>query len=197
MKHVVFDIGGVLIDWQPELAWSDELGIDGARAFMDRIGFEKLNLTCDAGATFAQAAAELADPEDAARLNLYVERYTRTVPNKLTETWDILYALKEAGVAVHAITNWSAETWVEGCKVHPELLQVFETTVVSGQVGVIKPSVEIYRLLCERAGIDAADCVFTDDGLHNCIGAKAAGMDAIHFTGAQALRAGLKQRGLL
>lgn len=197
MKHVVFDIGGVLIDWQPHLAWSDALGVEGAIAFMDRVGFEKLNLTCDAGATFAQAAAEIADPADAALLNQYVERYARTVPNKLTETWDILYALKNAGVSIHAITNWSAETWVEGCKTHPELLEVFETTVVSGEIGVIKPSIEIYRLLCERANIAAKDCIFTDDGLHNCVGAKAAGMDAIHFTSAAALRAGLEARGVL
>ncbi len=197
MKHVVFDIGGILIDWQPHLAWSDELGRAGAEAFMDRVGFEKLNLACDAGATFAQAAAEIADPEDAARLNQYVERYARTVPAKLMETWDILYALKDAGVPIHAITNWSAETWVEGCKVHPELLEVFETTVVSGEIGVIKPSIEIYSRLCERAGIAAEECIFTDDGLHNCVGAKAAGMDAIHFTGAAALRAQLEARGVL
>jgi len=196
MKHVVFDIGGVLIDWTPHLAWSDDLGVEGAKAFMDRIGFEKLNLTCDAGATFAQAAAEIADPDDAARLNQYVERYTRTVPDKLSDTWDILYALKNAGVPIHAITNWSAETWSEGCKAHPELLDVFETTVVSGEIGVIKPSVEIYSQLCKRAGIAPENCIFIDDGLHNCIGAKAAGMDAIHFTGADALRTGLQARGV-
>lgn len=197
MKHVVFDIGAVLVDWDPALAWVDVLGREETDAFLKRINFDKLNLACDAGATFAEAAALLDDPEDAARLAQYVERYTLTVPHKIQGTWDILYDLKAKGIRVFAITNWSAETWPEGCKIHRELAEVFETTVVSGQAGMIKPSVEIYRHFCTKAGVDAADCIFTDDGLHNCLGAKAAGMDAIHFTGPEALAASLKTRGLL
>ena len=194
---VVFDIGGVLIDWQPHLAWADEMDEADARAFMDRIAFDKLNLACDAGATFALAASQISNQDDAARLGRYVARYQHSVPAKITGTWDILHALKDAGTPVHAITNWSAETWPEGCKAHPELLQVFDTTVVSGEVGVIKPSTEIYALLCHRADIAPERCVFIDDGLHNCIGARAAGMDAIHFTGAETLRRDLQARGLL
>lgn len=194
---VVFDIGGVLIDWQPHLAWADEMSVTEARAFMDRIGFDKLNLACDAGATFDEAASQIADPDDAAQLRKYVDRYEYTVPAKITGTWDILYALKNAGTPVHAITNWSSQTWPKGCKVHPELLEVFDTTVVSGEVGLIKPSTEIYTLLCLRADVTPERCVFIDDGLHNCIGARAAGMDAIHFQGPDALRKDLSERSLL
>ena len=67
MKHVVFDIGAVLVDWDPALAWVDVLGREETDAFLKRINFDKLNLACDAGATFAEAAALLDDPEDAAR----------------------------------------------------------------------------------------------------------------------------------
>lgn len=170
---VIFDIGGVLVDWQPHLAWADELGEDGARAFIDRVGFDKINFACDGGARFAQAASLIEDPEDASRVAQYVAQYTRTVPDKLTETWP------------------------EGLKVHPELGEVFGTTVVSGQLGILKPSTEIYKTLCERAHVRPDQCVFTDDGLHNCLGARAAGMDAIHFTGAADLRSNLEKRGLL
>ncbi|MEP4195237.1 MAG: HAD family phosphatase [Aliishimia sp.] len=194
---VVFDIGGVLIDWQPHLAWADEMNTAAAHAFMDRIAFEKLNLACDAGVAFALAASQISDPDDAARLGRYVERYQHTVQAKIAGTWDILYALKDAGTPVHAITNWSAETWPEGCKVHPELLEVFDTIVVSGEVRVIKPSTRIYALLCHRAQVAPERCVFIDDGLHNCLGARAAGMDAIHFTGSDALRTDLEARSLL
>ncbi len=197
MKHVVFDIGAVLIDWDPSLAWSDDLGVDETKTFLKRINFDKLNLACDAGATFAQAADLLADPDDAARLAEYVERFTRTVPNKIDGAWDALYALKDKGARVFAITNWSAETFPEGCKAHPELAEVFETTVVSGEAGMIKPSTAIFAHFCIKAGVEAKDCIFIDDGLHNCLGARAAGMDAIHFTGPDALVAGLKARGLL
>lgn len=194
---VVFDIGGVLVDWAPHLAWEEELGAEGARAFLDRVTFDKINLACDAGARFEQAASMIADPDDAARLVRYVPLYGRTVQNRVAGTWDLLFALKDRGVPLHAITNWSAETWPEGVKVHPELGEVFGATIVSGEVGLIKPSVAIYRLLCERAGVRPEQCVFIDDGFHNCLGARAAGMDAIHFTGAPALEAALKDRGLL
>lgn len=194
---VVFDIGGVLIDWQPHLAWADELGVDGARSFMERVGFDKINFACDAGARFGDAARMVPDQNDAEYLAQYVSRYGRTVPDKISETWDILHRLKRNGVPLHAITNWSAETWPEGLKVHPELGQVFGTTVVSGEVGVVKPSVEIYHLLCDRAEVTPDRCVFIDDGLHNCIGARAAGMDAIHFKDAHTLQTALEDRGLL
>ncbi len=197
LNSVVFDIGGVLVDWQPHLAWSDDLGVDGAKAFLARIGFDKINFACDAGVRFEDAARCVANPDDAARLSDYVARYTRTVQNKIAGTWDILYKLKNNGVAVHAITNWSAETWPEGLKAHPELGEVFGTTVVSGRVGVVKPSVEIYRLLCTRADVSPDTCVFIDDGLHNCLGAKAAGMDAIHFTSPEKLLVDLQDRRLL
>ncbi|MEM9581233.1 MAG: HAD family phosphatase, partial [Pseudomonadota bacterium] len=188
MKHVVFDIGAVLVEWQPELAWADELGLDGSLDFMNRIGFDKINLACDAGASFAKASTEIANPEDAARLERYVSLYHLTVPSKITGTWDCLYDLKDRGVSLHAITNWPAETWPVGVKVHPELGQVFETTIVSGQVGMIKPSVAIFQRLCDRAGVAVERCIFIDDGPHNCVGAQAAGMDAIHFTNPEALR---------
>lgn len=197
MKHVVFDIGAVLVEWQPELAWADELGLDGAREFIDRIGFDKINLACDAGASFASASKEIANPEDAARLARYVSRYHLTVPRKITGTWDCLYDLSDRGVSLHAITNWSAETWPAGLRAHPELGQVFETTIVSGKVGMIKPSVGIFQLFCDRADVPAHRCIFIDDGQHNCIGAKAAGMDAIHFTCPKALRTDLEDKGVL
>lgn len=194
---VVFDIGGVLVDWQPHLAWVDDLGEAETNAFLARIGFDKINLACDAGARFADAAQAIDDPDDAALLTEYVARYTRTVPTKIAGTWDILHRLQDQGIPLHAITNWSAETWPEGLKAHPELGEVFGTTIVSGENGVIKPSAAIYRLLCDRAEVSPQDCVFIDDGLHNCIGAKAVGMDAIHFFDPDHLDVALKARGLL
>lgn len=193
---VVFDIGGVLVDWRPHLAWADELGEAGAKAYLDRIGFDRINLACDGGASFADAADAIADPEDAARLSHYVARYARTVPDKIAGSWDILHTLKDGGVPLHAITNWSAETWPAGLEAHPELGEVFDTVVVSGQVGMVKPGVAIYRNLCERAGLRPEACVVIDDGWHNCLGARAAEMDAIHFQGPDHLRSALHARGL-
>ena len=194
---VVFDIGAVLVDWQPHLAWSDELGEDGARAFMERVGFKALNARADNGERFADLATEIEDAKDRARFASYVTRYARTVVDAVPGTWALLDRLRARHVPVHAITNWSAETWPEGLKVHPRLGEVFGTLVVSGREGVSKPDARIFELLCERAGVSAGDCVFIDDGLHNVEGAKAAGMDAIHFTGATSLEKELVARNLL
>ena len=109
---VVFDIGGVLIDWQPHLAWADEMDAAEAQAFMARIAFDKLNLACDAGATFALAASQIPDPKDAARLGRYVERYQHTVPAKITGTWDISRIWRQtatpfkSGSIQSRITRW-------------------------------------------------------------------------------------------
>ncbi len=198
MKAVVFDIGGVLIDWQPHLAWVDILGSEeAAQAFMERTEFSARNLRADNGERFADLAQELDDPRDQAHFVSYVERYALTVENPIHGTWDVLGRLKAQGTPVHAITNWSAETWPEGLRAQPRLGEVFGTLVVSGQEKVMKPDARIFQILCERAGIAPEDCVFIDDVPRNVQGAKAIGMDGIHFTTPEALEMALTQRGLL
>ncbi|WP_171238927.1 HAD family phosphatase [Ruegeria sp. HKCCA5763] len=198
MKAVVFDIGNVLIRWDPHLAWLHEMGSREAVAeFLTRIDFQDRNLRADGGENFADLASELDDVEDQRRLSVYVERYAMTVPQKIEGTWQLLYRLKEQGTQVHAITNWSAETWPVGVGAHPELGDVFGVTVVSGQEKLLKPQPEIFHRLCERAGLAPENCIFIDDGLHNVDGARAVGMDGIHFTTPQALESALIERGFL
>lgn len=195
---VVFDIGGVLVDWKPHLAWIDELGSDAAVAeFLARIDFKTLNQRGDGGARFADLAAGLPDPDDRRRLGDYVLHYTKTVQEQVPGTWAVLDQLRARSVPLHAITNWSAETWPEGLKAQPRLGEVFGVTVVSGEEGIMKPDLRIFAILCERAGVAPEDCVFIDDGIRNVEGARAAGMDAIHFTDAQALAQALRDRRLL
>ncbi len=195
---VVFDIGGVLLDWQPHLAWIDDLGSrEAVDAFLTRIDFSAKNLRGDGGALFSELAEELDDVDDRALLASYPSRFDRTIQGKINGTWDILRRLKSADVPLHAITNWSAETWPVGVKTHPELGQAFGVTVVSGEEHMLKPQREIYDTLCQRANVAAADCVFIDDSPKNVAGAIAAGMDAIQFTDPEALETALQDRGLL
>ncbi|NOD97285.1 HAD-IA family hydrolase [Ruegeria sp. HKCCD6228] len=198
MKAVVFDIGNVLVKWDPHLAWLEEMGSREAVAeFLARINFPERNLRADGGEMFADLAAELENAEDRQRLSVYVERYARTVPRKIEGSWRLLYRLKEKGTPVHAITNWSAETWPVGVGAHPELGEVFGVTVVSGQEKLLKPQPEIFHLLCKRAGLSPENCIFIDDGPHNVEGARAVGMDGIHFTAPHALERALSERGCL
>ena len=195
---VVFDIGNVLVDWQPYPVWLDELGSRAAvEAFMTRVDFASRNLRCDAGETFADVAAELPDAEDQRLLALYPSRFDLTVQHPVPGTWALVDRLEARGVPLHAITNWSLETWPKGVQAHPRLGQMFQTTVVSGEVQLIKPDTRIYELFLTRAGVQAAYCLFIDDKAENVAAAQAVGMDAVQFTDAAALEDALVQRGLI
>jgi 2-haloacid dehalogenase len=197
-KIVVFDLGGVLVHWDPVLVWLPELESEEAvRAFLDRVNFADKNLRADAGERFADLAAEIEDPEDRARLMGYVSNFARSVPTAIEGTWALVDRLRDRGVPLHAITNWSAETFPTGRAMHPRLDTAFGVTVVSGEEKLLKPDARIFDTLCRRAGVSAADCLFIDDSAKNVDGARAAGMDAVQFTTPEALEADLVQRGLL
>jgi FMN phosphatase YigB (HAD superfamily) len=198
IKAVVFDIGNVLVRWDPHLAFLPDLGNRAAvNAFMHRIGFAALNLRADGGERFADLAATLADPADAAVLGRYVDRFGATVAETIEGSWALMDRLRGAGHQIHAITNWSAETWPVGLATHPRLGTSFGVTVVSGHDRVLKPDPRIFALLCDRAGLAASECIFIDDSERNVAGARAFGMDAVHFTGPEALEAALTARGML
>ena len=198
IKAIVFDIGNVLVRWDPRLAFVPLLpSLTEAEAFLRRTDFMAQNLRADAGESFADLAREVADPADRALLATYVARYAASVPEAIEGTWALLDRLRGRGLQIHAITNWSAETWPAGVAAHPRLGRAFGVTVVSGQEGVIKPDPRIFALLCDRAGLVPADCLFIDDGPKNVSGAQACGMAAERFTTPEALEAALAARGLL
>ncbi len=198
MKAVVFDIGKVLIDWDARLAFAPALGsIEAAEAFIARLNFMDLNLRADGGETFADLAQEIADPDDRAVFETYLGRFALSVPDAIEGSWALMERLRARGYAIHAITNWSAETWPVGVAAHPRLGTAFGVTIVSGREKVLKPAPRIFALLCDRAGLAAADCLFIDDSPKNVAGAQAFGMEAELFTTPEALEAALVARGLL
>ncbi|MFC3571529.1 HAD family hydrolase [Paracoccus simplex] len=199
MKHVIFDLGGVLIDWDPALAFADVFtDRAAAEAWMERIGFPAWNRLQDGGRSFAAGlAAARAEHGDAARhLEGYLAGFPLTIEKTIPGSWEIAEALLARNVALYAITNWAAETWPHALELHPRLGSLFADIVVSGQVGALKPAPAIFRLLMDRNGLLPADCIFVDDSPANVEGARALGMDGIHFTDAEALGAELARRGL-
>jgi 2-haloacid dehalogenase len=196
--NIVFDIGNVLIAWDLHRAFDDALpGQAAFEAFLQRTGFYALNLRGDQGTAFADLAREISDPADAALIRSYPARFARSIAKPVPGSWQILRDLKARGHPIHAITNWSAETWPEALRLHPDLATTFDTLVISGREGLLKPDPAIFRLFCDRAGTSAQDCLFIDDAPANCAGARAAGMQAIHFTGPHDLRRTLTLRGIL
>nr|WP_272490845.1 HAD-IA family hydrolase [Mesobacterium pallidum] len=127
----------------------------------------------------------------------YATRFACTIQHAIEDSWRLLDRLRSRGHAIHAITNWSAETWPIGLTAHPRLQEAFGVTIVSGQEKMTKPDPAIFHLLCQRAGVTPSDCTFIDDSAANVAGAEAVGMDAIRFTDPAALDRALTDRGLL
>lgn len=198
MACIVFDIGNVLVRWDPVAAFLPELGNrEAALAFLARTDFAARNLRGDKGERFADMATEIADPADAALFARYPEIYARTIQEPIEGSFALMDRLRAKGHGIHAITNWSAETWPVGVATHPRLGTSFGVTVVSGEEGVIKPDPAIFALLCERAAVGPSECFFIDDSLANVAGARACGWRAHHFTTPDALEAALIEEGLL
>lgn len=198
--NIVFDIGNVLVRWDLWQAFKGDFDSPEAmQVYLDEIGFADWNRQQDEGRSWAEANRDLrARHGDRAHpATEYFARHGSTIATPIAGSWAILDRLAGRGHALYAITNWSAETWADALRLHPRLGEVFRDTVVSGQVGLIKPDPRIFRLFLSRNDLRPESCLFIDDGERNVAGARAVGMDAVLFTGAGALERDLADRGLL
>ena len=198
---VVFDLGNVLIDWDPRPAIAAGVGDDRAEAFLTggEFDFGAWNLAQDAGRTFAEgeALATAQFPHLADEILSYRANFGESLRGPINGTVAILKQLHAAGIPLIALTNWSAETFPVALD-RFDFLDLFEDIIVSGEEGVAKPDPEIFEELADRVrhlgSLD--DCIFIDDKLANVHAAALAGMDAIEFTSPEELRADLLVRGL-
>ncbi|MEM6972492.1 MAG: HAD family phosphatase [Pseudomonadota bacterium] len=194
----VFDVGRVLVDWQPDRLLQELLGgPEALAAFHAEVDFIAWHGAQDAGRSVADAvaAAHRDHPAYAETLAQIYARWNDTIPGPVEGTPRLLEALADRG-PVFAITNFPAHQWPKALVRFPFLTR-FTDVVVSGEVGLIKPDPAIYRLLLERNGLEAADCVFIDDNPPNVAAARQVGMDAILFTDAPALAKALSERGIV
>jgi 2-haloacid dehalogenase len=197
---VVFDLGGVLIDWDPrylyrKLFLEDEAAME---RFLAEVCTGAWNLQQDAGRTWAEATALLKarHPTQAAMIDAFHLRWSEMIAGAIGDTVAILRELKEAETPLYALTNWSYETFPLALE-RFDFMRWFQDIVVSGQEKLVKPDPRIYRLLLERHGLQAENVVFIDDNPRNAAAAIALGMHGIHFTNAAALRHELASLGLL
>lgn len=199
---VVFDIGGVLIDWNPRHLYRKLL--DGDEAAMERflgeICTSAWNAEMDAGRRFADACAELAarHPAEAGLIRAYFERWPEMIGGPITGTVALLEALHAAGRPLYAITNWSTET-LPFVKDAPEyaFLDRFRAIFVSGELRMIKPEEPIFHHALRAMGTSPAACFYIDDSAANVATAERLGMHVHHFREPAALAADLRRHGLL
>ncbi len=199
IEAAVFDLGGVLIDWNPRHLYrklfEDERQME---RFLTEVCSPQWNLSLDAGRPFEEGAAELLarHPDSEPLIRAWKERWEEMLGGAIPGTVEILEELHAAGLPLHALTNWSAETFPIGLRRFP-FLGRFRHILVSGQVGLVKPDPRIFALLVERTGLAPERSVFIDDSQANAAAAQRIGFHAIRFTGAEALRAELARLGLL
>ncbi|TDI62626.1 MAG: HAD family phosphatase [Alphaproteobacteria bacterium] len=196
---VIFDIGKVLIEWDPRALFEklidDAEELDWFLAEVVSFGWHHEH---DRGMPFAAslAAKAMEYPDYTNLIYAYRERWRETIPGPIKGVVDILRTLDNKGVSCFALTNYSAETWPE-LEAEFDWIKCFRDIVVSGREGLVKPEMPIYHLARERFGLRAGEGLFIDDRLENITSGEAAGFVGHHFIDVKTLEADLKERNLL
>jgi len=196
----VFDLGGVLIDWNPRYLYRKLFGADEAAMehFLANVCTSDWNVQQDAGRTLVEGCELLKKkhPEHAENIDAWLHRYDEMLGGAIQGTVDILSELRARGVPVYALSNWSSETFPAAQR-RFDFLNWFDGMVLSGKVRLIKPDPRIFHVLFETHSVRPAESVYIDDLPHNVEAASALGMHAIRFTDPAALRKELVSVGLL
>ncbi|MEX1037850.1 MAG: HAD family phosphatase [Acidimicrobiia bacterium] len=199
IEAVVFDVGGVLLDWNPEYLFRKLIEDDAERRlFLTEICSPEWNAAQDAGRSWGEATSELSRsfPEYSELIAAYDERWEETIAGPIDETVAVLNDLRTAGIPTYALTNFSAEKW-EVATDRWDFLDGFEGAVVSGVEKVPKPDLRIYRILLDRYALDPNRTFYTDDMKANVEAASAVRIDAEVFVDPGTLRQQLVDRGVL
>ncbi|UCG24361.1 MAG: HAD family phosphatase [Chloroflexota bacterium] len=197
---VIFDFGGVLVDWDPRYLYRPLFDGDDAamEQFLDEIDFYEWNFQQDKGRTFAEGTAELSGqfPHYAELIAAYDRRWEESIAGPIPDTVEILHHLKEREYPLFALSNWSAETFY---RIRPSLdfMNWFDGIVLSGEVKLAKPDPAIYAVLLEQVNDSPGNCLFIDDSEVNIAAARELGFNAIQFESPSQLRLELLNQGLI
>lgn len=196
---IIFDLGGVLIDWNPRYMYRSifktEKEIDW---FLENITTHDWNENQDAGYPIANATEDLVSkyPEWENEIRAYYGRWKEMLGGPIQETVEIFRGLKKSGnLKSYALTNWSAETFPIAMEYY-EFLHWFDGIVVSGVEKTRKPFHEFYQRLLDRYNVNAAEAIFIDDNFRNVKAAEELGIKTIHFQDADQLRSALNNSGI-
>ena len=198
IRHIVFDIGKVLIHYDPELPYKRLIPDAERRAwFLGNVCTGEWNVEQDRGRTWAEAEALLlaSHPDHEDMIRGFRLNWHEMVPHAYDDSVAILERLVGAGHDVTMLTNFAADTFVEARQRYP-FLNLGRGVTVSGEVGMIKPDERIYRLHADNFDLDAPATLFIDDSAKNVEGARKAGWQAVLFTGAEQLEQDLERLGV-
>lgn len=183
-KAVIFDIGNVLIEWQPERFFDVQIGEIRRRAMFAAVDLHAMNDRVDAGENFTAVISQTAQKTHEWRdeIMLWHDRWLDMANPAIDHSVRLMSALQRKGVPVFSLTNFGIETYVIAAQKYP-FLREFDRDFISGHMGVIKPDPHIYEMLEEGAGLSGADLLFTDDRTDNIAAAAARGWQTHLFEG--------------
>ncbi len=199
-RAIVFDLGGVLVDWNPRYLYrrlfeGDE---EAMERFLLEIGFREWNIEQDKGRTFAEGVAELSErfPQYRALIRAYDEFYEESLAGPIQPTVEILRELKQAGYMLYALSNWPAEKFHAVRRKFP-FLEWFQAVLISGDAKLVKPDPRIFQMILQKIGRPARDCIFIDDAAANIATAAELGFITIRYKSPEQLRTELQNLGVL
>ncbi|MBO9193371.1 HAD family phosphatase [Rhizobium sp. 16-449-1b] len=198
IDHIVFDIGKVLIHYDPNIPFSRIIPDAAERQwFFDNVCTHDWNIEQDRGRTWADAEALLIEthPDREEHIRAFRKHWHEMVSHSYDDSVAIMEGLIAEGRDVTMLTNFASDTFREAQVRFPFLTKPRGVTV-SGDIGLIKPDIAIYEAHTQSFGLNPAATIFIDDSAPNIEGAKKAGWDAVLFTGAEQLRADLLERGV-
>lgn len=197
-KVAVFDIGNVLLRWDPRNLYQNVFD-DPARMtfFLDKVCTSDWNLEQDRGRSWpaGEADAIARHPEFTAEIRMFRSRWQETLAGPIDANVAVLEALRRKGVPTYAITNFAADTFAEAQGLYP-FLTGFDGIICSGVEAICKPDPRIYQLLLARYALKAGDCVFIDDSAVNIAAAGKLGFKTIHYGLGLDARSAFAQLGL-
>ncbi|QOL81721.1 HAD family hydrolase [Pseudooceanicola spongiae] len=183
-KAVVFDIGNVLIGWNPEQHYDAVIGADRRKALFAEVDLHAMNDQVDLGGDMAALTSELAEatPQWRDEILMWHSDWLKMAAPAIPHSARLLRALRAKGIPVFALSNFGIGTFDIACQAYPVLTE-FDRKYVSGHMQVIKPDAQIYQMLEEDSGLSGAELIFTDDRTNNIEAAAARGWQTHTFTG--------------
>jgi len=198
VSAVIFDIGNVLIEWQPERFYDRVIGADRRKAMFAEIDLHGMNDQVDRGADFRGTVYDLAarTPDWAAEIRMWHDHWIEMASPEIPHSVRLLRALRDKGVPVFALTNFGIGSFAFARTKYP-FLDEFDRRYVSGHMAVIKPDARIYEMVEEDCGLAPQTLLFADDRADNIAAAAARGWQTHLFTGPEGWAARLVGAGLL
>lgn len=199
MKNIIFDFGGVLVDWNPRHLYRKIFAsAEEMEWFLTQVCNGEWNACQDAGRPFEEGIALLKSkyPKYASQIEAYYARWPEMLGGEIKGMPALLKELKDKGYKLYGLTNWSAQTFPL-TRARYAVFNLLDGMVVSGTEKVIKPQKEIYEILLKRFALQAPECLFIDDSPANVAVAQTLGFEAIRFESAAQLRKQLQEKNLL